>query len=144
MDSGRSTASSSTTFFAEGRNILRYLLVGGTAAAVDIGLFLLFAGHLGLPYLRVAAATFVAATLVNYLLSVRFVFVSGLRFRRRDEIALVFLVSAVGLALNQAILWACVELAGLALLFSKLAATAAVFSWNYLSRRHFVFGATHD
>ena len=31
----RSTASSSTTFFAEGRNVLRYLMVGGAAAAVD-------------------------------------------------------------------------------------------------------------
>jgi hypothetical protein len=37
-----------------------------------------------------------------------------------------------------------VELGGLGLLFSKLAATAVVFSWNYLSRRHFVFGATRD
>jgi putative flippase GtrA len=104
---------------------------------------MLFAQQMGLPYLRVAAGTFVLATLVNYVLSVRFVFVSGLRFRRRYEIALVFLVSGIGLALNQAILWACVEFAGLGLLVSKLAATAVVFSWNYLSRRHFIFGATH-
>ena len=142
MDSGRSTASSSTTFFAEGRNILRYLLVGGTAAAVDIGLFLLFAGHLGLPYLRVAAATFVAATLVNYMLSVRFVFVSGVRFRKRWEVALVFVVSGLGLAINQAILWLCVSRLGLDLLLSKLAATGAVFFWNYFARRRFVFAAT--
>lgn len=144
MDSGRSTASSSTTSFADLKSVARYFVVGGIATVVDVGLFMLFAQQMGLPYLRVAAGTFVLATLVNYFLSVRFVFVSGLRFRRRHEIALVFLVSGIGLALNQAILWACVELAGLALLFSKLAATAAVFSWNYLSRRHFVFGATHD
>ena len=142
MESGRSTASSSTTSFAELKSVSRYFVVGGIAAAVDIGLFMLLAQGLGLPYLRVAAATFVLATLVNYVLSVRFVFVSGLRFRRRWEIALVFAVSAVGLGVNQAILWACVELGGFALLAAKLAATATVFCWNYLGRRHLVFGAT--
>lgn len=137
----RSTASSSTTFFAEGRALARYLLVGGTAAVVDIGLFMLFAGALGFPYLRVAACTFVIATLVNYVLSVRYVFVSGQRFSRRWELALIYLVSALGLAINAAVLWLAVERAGVALLPAKLAATGTVFVWNYLARRLFVFGA---
>jgi putative flippase GtrA len=137
----RSTASSSTTYFAEFRRIARYFAVGGVAACVDIGLFMLFAQHFGLPYLRVSAASFVVATLVNYLLSIRFVFVSGKRFRRRWEVALVFLVSAIGLVLNQAILAFCVESLALSLLFSKLAATGVVFFWNYFARRVLVFGA---
>jgi putative flippase GtrA len=137
----RSGASSSTTFSAERRGIARYFLVGGVAACVDIGLFMLFARVLGLPYLRVAAATFVLATLVNYVLSVRFVFVSGQRFTRRWEITLVYVVSAIGLGINAAILWAGVELAGTGLLAAKLAATGTVFFWNYLARRFFVFGA---
>ena len=137
----RSTASSSTTSFAELRQLARYFVVGGVAACVDIGLFLLFAKGLGLPYLRVSAASFVIATLVNYLLSVRFVFRSGQRFGRRWEIAMVYVVSGVGLALNQAILYLCVEAVHLGLLTSKLVATGTVFSWNYLARRFFVFGA---
>ncbi|HUL95830.1 MAG TPA: GtrA family protein [Usitatibacter sp.] len=116
-------------------------MVGGVAACVDIGLFLAFAQWLGYPYLRVAPATFVVATLVNYFLSVRFVFVSGVRFGKRWEIALVFVVSAIGLALNQAILAAAVGRLGTSLLFGKLAATGTVFFWNYLARRHLVFGA---
>jgi len=119
-------------------------VVGGVAACVDIGLFMLFAQHLGLPYLRVSAASFVAATLVNYWLSIRFVFVSGQRFRRRWEMALVFLVSAFGLALNQAILALCVESLRIGLLPAKLSATGAVFFWNYFARRVFVFGAVRD
>jgi putative flippase GtrA len=137
----RSTASSGTTSFAEARLLGRYFVVGGAAACVDIGLFLLFAKGLGLPYLRVAAATFLVATLVNYLLSVRFVFRSGQRFRRRWEIALVYLVSGVGLALNQAILFVCVEMFHLGLVLAKLTATGTVFFWNYLARRFFVFGS---
>ena len=136
-----STASSSTTFFAEARRIARYFVVGGVSAVVDISLFMLFAQGLGLPYLRVSAATFVVATLVNYWLSVRFVFVSGARFRRRWEVALVFAVSGVGLVLNLAILALAVERLGAGLLASKLLATGTVFFWNYFARRLLVFGA---
>jgi putative flippase GtrA len=136
--------SSSTPSFVELKRIARYFGVGAAAACVDIGLFILFAQGLGWPYLRVAAASFVAATLVNYALSVRFVFVSGARFRRRWEVVLVFAVSAVGLAINQAILAAGVEVAGLNLLLAKLAATGVVFFWNYAARRFLVFGAMHD
>ena len=136
-----STASSSTTFSAERRAFARYFLVGGVAACVDIGLFTLFARQMGLPYQPVAAATFVLATLVNYLLSVRFVFHSGQRHARRVEIVLVYVVSAVGLAINAGILWLAVERLHLDLLVAKLAATAVVLFWNYGARRALVFGA---
>ena len=139
----RSGASSSTTSFAETRSVARYFVVGGVCALVDIGLFLALAQGLGLPYLRVAALSFIVATLLNYFLSVRFVFVSGLRFRKRWEVAMVFAVSAVGLGLNQVILALGVEQAGLNLFFSKVIATGGVFFWNYFGRRVLVFGATH-
>jgi putative flippase GtrA len=145
----RSTASSSTTSSADrrgrarqlARGIGRYFLVGGFCSAIDIGIFTLFAKYLGLPYLRVAAASFVLATLVNYWLGIRFVFVSGQRFRRRWEFAMVFAVSAAGLAFNGAILWLGVEFGHLDLVVAKVAATGCVFFWNFLARRVLIFGA---
>jgi putative flippase GtrA len=115
--------------------------VGGAAACVDIGLFALLAKGMGLPYLQVAVGSFLLATLVNYLLSIRFVFVSGQRFRRRWEVAMVFAVSAFGLAVNSGVLWLCVELAHADLLVAKVVATGVVFFWNYFARRVLVFGA---
>ena len=53
----------------------------------------------------------------------------------------MFMVSGIGLVLNQAILAFCVESLKLSLLFSKLAATGVVFFWNYFARRVLVFGA---
>jgi putative flippase GtrA len=108
---------------------------------VDIGLFTLFAKGMGLPYLRVGIASFVLATLVNYWLSIRYVFVSGQRFRRRWEVAMVFAVSALGLAVNSGVLWVCVEKAHADLLVAKVVATGVVFFWNYFARRVLVFGA---
>jgi len=118
--------------------LVRYFFVGSAAALVDIGLFAVFARLLGYNYLIVAACTFVVATGVNYGLSVRRVFESRVRFSRPYEIALVFAVSAIGLAINQGVLFAAVSL-GNELIISKVLATGIVFGWNYFARANFVF-----
>lgn len=119
--------------------IVRYFLVGGVAAAVDISLYALFARVLGYPYLVVSACTFVLATAVNYVLSVRHVFQSGIRFGRRQEVLLVFLASGAGLAVNQLMLWFLVARLALDLVLAKVLATVAVFAWNYLVRARVIF-----
>jgi putative flippase GtrA len=119
--------------------IVRYFFVGAVAAAVDIGLFTVFARLLGYDYFIVAGCTFIVATLVNYLLSVRHVFASGARFGRSLEVGLVFAVSAIGLAINQGVMFVAVERLGLDLVLSKILATGIVFLWNYQSRANFVF-----
>jgi len=117
----------------------RYFLVGGVAAAVDIGIFTVFARLLGFPWFPVAVIGFVLATVVNYVLSVRHVFDSGVRFAPRVEIAFSFLVSVVGLGINQAVLWYFIEMAHVDLIIAKLTATGSVFFWNYYGRKHFIF-----
>ena len=121
--------------------VVRYFFVGGTAALVDLGLFALGVRVFDLPYMPVAAGSFVVATLVNYVLSIRHVFESGVRFRKPAELSLVLLVSACGLVLNQAVLWFAVERLNVDLLVSKVGATGAVFFWNYGMRRSFIFRA---
>ena len=121
------------------RTIARYIGVGAVAAAVDISLFGLFAGYLGFNYLLVGLATFVLATALNYSMSIRYVFVSGVRFARNEEILLVFAISFVGLILNQLALYVGIELLQMRIIVSKLVATGAVFAWNYTARSRFVF-----
>ena len=121
------------------KRLVRYFGVGAVAATVDISLFAIFAGYLGYPYLIVAAFTFILATFVNYVLSIRFVFESGVRFARNHEMAIVFLVSGVGLGLNQLVLYLGVGLAHIEPIMSKMIATATVFGWNYMARARFVF-----
>jgi len=119
--------------------IVRYFFVGGIAASIDIGLFFVFAKLVGWNYLLVGAGSFILATLANYVLSVRHVFQSGARFARHHELALVYLVSLIGLALNQTVLYWGAEILLLELMLAKLLATAAVFFWNYGARAHFIF-----
>jgi putative flippase GtrA len=121
--------------------IVKYFFVGGIAAVVDIGLFYLGAGVASWNYLIVGTVSFTLATVVNYVISVRIVFQSGVRFSRHHELVLVFLVSCLGLAINQAILYACISRLSVAILPAKLVATGGVFLWNYLLRSRFVFAS---
>ncbi len=119
--------------------LVRYFFVGGVAACVDIGIFVLFARVLGWNYLAVAAVGFCLATLVNYLLSVRLVFKSGTRFGRRSEVGLIYLISGIGLGVNQTVLYVGIDRLGWDMVLCKLLATLIVFFWNYWARAHFVF-----
>lgn len=119
--------------------ILRYGFVGGCAAVVDFALFAALTLWIGVPWFFAAVVSFLVATAVNYFLSIRLVFKSGARFSRRTEWAAVLAVSAVGLVLNQIILWGLIERAGVNILVSKVIATGCVFLWNYGIRHYFVF-----
>ena len=119
--------------------IVRYFFVGGAAAAVDIALFILLAQYAGLPWFPVAIFSFVLATMVNYVLSIKFVFDSGVQFGKKQEIILVFFTSGIGLCVNQAFLWVLIEVYETHLLAAKIFATGSVFFWNYSARRLFIF-----
>jgi putative flippase GtrA len=119
--------------------VAKYFVVGGISACVDIGFFFVFAKLLDFNYLAVATVGFLIAVPVNYLLSVRFVFTSGARFRPLEELGLVYLVSAIGLAVHLVVLYVAVDRLFLELMLSKVIATGSVFLWNFLARNYFVF-----
>jgi len=123
---------------------VRYLFVGGTATALDFGLLFLLVKQFGVQWFPAAAASFVAAVGLNYVLCVSMVFDSGVRFSRRHEVLLVFVVSAVGLMLNQSVLYACIEIFGWTLFPAKVLATVLVLFWNFFGRHGFVFKETRS
>jgi putative flippase GtrA len=120
--------------------LVRYFFVGGAAAVMDFALFALGIWVLGQEHwFAVGVFSFVVATALNYVLSIRIVFVTGVRFTKTNEIMLVFLVSLIGLVVNQGALWFFYKLAGIHILLSKCLATATAFVWNFIGRNNFVF-----
>ena len=130
--------------------IFMYLLVGGSAALLEWGLFYLFFSCLtaysvfSLQTQNVLAATTVAfavSTLYHYLLCNVFVFDSGSRYDRGAEVSLVFLVSAIGLGWNLLLMWIFTSpsILGLPPMLAKIMASAIVTVWNYLSRKKWIF-----
>ena len=122
--------------------LIRYFFVGGAAALVDFVLFAALVKLFGLAWYYAGVVSFTFATFVNYMLSIHFVFESGARFAKQHEIALVFLASAIGLAVNQTALYGLIALAGLNVLVAKVGATGAVFFWNFTARHTFIFRKT--
>jgi putative flippase GtrA len=120
--------------------IARYFLVGGASAAVDFALFGILLLMLGTPsWFMAALASFVIATAFNYVLSIRMVFSTGVRFAMRHEIVLVFLASLVGLAVNQCVLWFFYRVMEWHVLIAKCIATGSAFLWNFTARNSFIF-----
>ena len=121
--------------------IVRYFFVGGAAGVIDFLLFALLVKFFRFYWFPAAMASFVTATAANYWLSIRHVFDSGVRFSRQHEVALVFFVSGIGLAINQFILWILIETLQWDPLLAKVFATSAVFFWNFSARHKFIFKA---
>lgn len=130
--------------------IFMYLLVGGSAALLEWGLFFVFfsvlmhASIFSLQTQTVLAATTLAfgtSTLYHYVLCNRFVFDSGSRYHKGTEVSLVFLVSAIGLGWNLLLMWIFTSpvLLGLNPMISKVMASVIVTVWNYLSRKKWIF-----
>lgn len=121
------------------KQVFKYFLVGGMAASFDIGFFMLFAGLLDFHWLPVSIASFILATLINYIISINYVFESGARYQKKLEIASIFLISGSALVFNQIVLYTAIVVFGWSLFYSKITATGLVFFWNYLWRSLWLF-----
>jgi putative flippase GtrA len=120
------------------KNLLKYGFTGAVASIVDFGLFAALVRLAHWPWFISGCISFSLSVLAGYLISIRLVFVSGERFRKHEEIALVFVVSLFGLAINQGLLYVLIH-AGLDPIGAKLGASVFVISWNFLARSRLVF-----
>lgn len=111
----------------------RYLFVGGFAALTDIGTLFAATEFLHIHYLVSAALAFVVGTIVNYVLSILWIFRSSRDYKK--EIPLFTLIGAGGLVLNELILWALVDHASIHYLVAKLVSVGVVLFWSFTLRR---------
>jgi putative flippase GtrA len=107
--------------------------------AVDFGLLVLLTEAAGLHYLVSAGISFLLGTTVSYVLSVVWVFPSRRFSSRAVEYALFIAVGAVGLGLNEALLWVLTEPLAIFYMASKLIAAAIIFFWNFGARKLLLF-----
>ena len=123
---------------AAGTPALGYLVVGGLAAVVDIGLFHLLApGFKGV--LLPAAASFRVAAIVNYALSSLWVYRRQWRSLRRA--ALFLLCASVGLCINAGVTWWLASAFPIAPTLAKIGGVAVAFTANFLMNTFIVFRA---
>ncbi len=115
-----------------------YILASLLALMIDLAILVSLSRIVH--YLVAATAGFCAGAAVNYFLSKRHIFAQRrLGHREGFEAALFALVGVAGLALNNAVIFLLVELVGMPLAPSKLAAACATFLFNFQMRKRLLF-----
>ena len=122
----------------------RYLVVSVLALAVDYGLLLSLTSFWHMHYLVAACVGFAAGLLVNYSLSVAFVFRQRRLRDRRLEFLGFFVIGLLGLGLNAALMALFVGGLGWVVALAKIPATAIGFVFNFGVRRALLFSAGTD
>jgi putative flippase GtrA len=92
----------------------------------------------GLGYFWSSAVSFVVSVVVNYILSMRYVFAGKEELGMVQEMAIFVALSLIGLALNQMIMWIAVDFFGLFYAIAKIFSTMLVTIYNFISRKLFL------
>ncbi len=116
---------------------IKFSAVGIIATIVDMaGLFWL-KETVGFGILLSSGLSFSFSVIVNYLLSMRFVFEGKDKNKGREFIVFI-LLSVIGLVLNQFIMWAGSSFTCLYYMWVKVIATIIVLLYNFISRKIFI------
>lgn len=118
--------------------VVRFLIVGGICAGIEFLLFALLVHLFNIGYLYANMASLLVAVLLNYLISRKHVFEGG-RYSGRVEFIAFVLFSAIGVAINQFLVWYFVEQVAVNVNLGKVIAIGLVAAFNYLTKKHIVF-----
>lgn len=118
--------------------LFKFAVAGAIGAGIEIFLFILLVDYLGVYYLTANFMAISVAIAVNYLISQKWVFEGG-RYNRGVEFTAFVAVSAVGLFLNQMLMWVLVDSLELDMKFSKLMAIGIVAAYSFVAKKFLVF-----
>ena len=72
-------------------------------------------------------------------MSIKYVFKSGIKFSKKKEISLIYVISGIALVINQVSLYILIDLITVEMTLSKVIATIITFFWNYFIRKNYIF-----
>lgn len=121
---------------------LRYMVTGGVAFVADFGLFALCLYGFGWHYLLANLVGLVAGLVLNYAMSILWVFTACKRILKTQkgiEFVLFALVGIAGVGINQVLMYLMVDGLGLNEIASKMIAAVLVLMWNFGARKLMLF-----
>lgn len=120
--------------------LAKFGVVGVIATVIDFGVMNLLHYGLQLDILIANTAGFVISLIFNYLASMKFVFEHREGMSRRREFVIFVVLSVVGLLLSDGIVVALNKGLALEANLAKIAATALVMMYNFITRKIFLDG----
>lgn len=113
----------------------RFIVVGLVSFAFDYGLFFILYHYFGVQYIVASTISFSLSLVLNYILTLKFVFEAKEGRSVAKEFSLYVGLNIIALGLNQGILFLTVDGLGASPLIGKLVATAVVLVYNFISRK---------
>jgi len=121
----------------------RGFFVGGIAFMADASVLWLLTTS-GIYYLISAVFGFIVGVMVNYSLSIRFVFKEKATIGKFGEITVYFILGVMGLGLTIVLIWFFTEVVGLFYMLSKCITALLTFAWNFTSRKILLYRKAED
>lgn len=118
--------------------IMKFGVVGVIAFFIDFGVMVFLTEVFGMNPVASATISFTVSVVFNYLASMRYVFQHREGMSRTREFVTFVVLSVIGLAINDALMWAGTELAAFDYRLVKIIATAVVMVWNFVTRKVFL------
>lgn len=117
---------------------MKFGVVGFTCFFIDYFVLYAVTEFLGINYLISSGISFSVSVIINYILSIKFVFETKQNANRINEFILFVVLSLIGLGINQIIMWLSVEKLSIYYMLGKILATAIVMVYNFITRKIFL------
>lgn len=117
----------------------RYVIVGIIAFCFDYLTLVVLTELAGFHYLTSATVGFLVGLIVNYFLSIQFVFKASKLSDKRVEFTVFATIGVGGLLINNGLMWFLTDFFLLHYTASKIAAVGVVFLWNFYVRKLALF-----
>lgn len=124
--------------------IMKFGVVGVIATVIDFGVMIFLTEVFGINPVASATVSFTVSVIFNYLASMRYVFSHREGMSRQREFVIFVVLSVIGLAINDALMWVGTEMTPVDYRIVKVLATAVVMVWNFVSRKIFLDGGTQS
>lgn len=119
--------------------LFRYTFVGGFAFLVDFGTLFILTEYFKIHYLISAGIAFLFGLIINYFLSVKWVFNNRNVKNKGLEFIMFMIIGLVGLGFNELFLWIFTDILLIYYLLSKVISTILVYLWNFFARKYILF-----
>lgn len=115
--------------------LMKFGIVGVICFGIDYGLMILLTEICGISYLVSSGISFSVSVMVNYTLSLKFVFETDKDNNKVVEFLIFIILSVVGLGINQVLMWVCVDKLHVYYMISKIGVTGVVMVYNFVTRK---------